>query len=102
MGVGISSSSQMEGLNKSFVNTPGGGWFMAQSELGEGVGCLIVSLEDMMELKTIELLFQHPDLLLVCRHAGVMVVRLSHDLVDDELIVATDVKSFNPELSGDA
>jgi hypothetical protein len=42
--------------------------------LGEGVGCLIVLLEDMVELETIKLLLQLPNLLPVCHHAGVVTV----------------------------
>jgi hypothetical protein len=38
----------------------------------------------------------------VCRHAGVMAVRLPHDLVDDELRVTVDVKPLNPKLGSDA
>jgi hypothetical protein len=64
----------------------GGGGFKAGPDLGEGVGCLIVSPEDMMKLEAIELLLQLPDLLSVCRHMGVTSVRLPHDLVDDELV----------------
>jgi hypothetical protein len=33
---------------------------MARPKLGEGVGRFVVSLEDMMELKTIELFIQPP------------------------------------------
>jgi hypothetical protein len=47
---------------------------MAQFEQGEGVGCLVVSLEDMVELETIELLLQLPNLLPVCHYEGVMTV----------------------------
>jgi hypothetical protein len=67
--------------------------------LGEGVGCLIVLPEDMVELETIELLLQLPNLLPVCHHAGVVTVWLSHDLVDDELRVIMDVKLLNPVMS---
>jgi hypothetical protein len=56
----------------------------------------------MMKLKTVELLLQPPNLLSVCRHVGVIAVRLSHELVDDELRVTVDVKPLDPELSGDA
>jgi hypothetical protein len=55
----------------------------------------------MMKLKTVELLLQPPNLLSVCCHAGVIAVRLSHELVDDELRVTVDVKSLDPELNGD-
>jgi hypothetical protein len=78
------------------------GRFTARFEPGEGVGYLVVSLEDMMELKTIELLFQLPNLPPVCHHAGVMEVQLPHDMVDDELRVARNVKPLNPEHGGNA
>jgi hypothetical protein len=75
--------------------------FVARPELGEGVSYLIVSLEDMLELKVVKFLLQLPNLLLVCSHLGVMTVPLSHDLVDDELRVSTDVKPLNPKFGGD-
>jgi hypothetical protein len=74
---------------------------MARPELGEGASYLIASPEDMMKLKTIEL-FQFPNRLSECCHVGVMTVRLPHDLFDNELRVATDVKLLNPKLDGDA
>jgi hypothetical protein len=36
---------------------------VAQPEMGEGVGCLIVSPEDMVELEAVEFLHQLADLL---------------------------------------
>jgi hypothetical protein len=74
---------------------------MAGPKSGEGISCLIVAPEDMMKFKSIELLFKLSYLLMVCCHAGVMTIRLPHDLVDDELGVATDVKPLDPELDGD-
>jgi hypothetical protein len=56
----------------------------------------------MMELEIIKLFLQPPNLLSICHHARVMAVRLSHDLVDDELRVTVDMKPLNPEFSGDA
>jgi hypothetical protein len=56
----------------------------------------------MMELKIVKLFLQPPNLLSICHHERVMAVRLSHDLVDDELRVTVDVKPLNPEFSGDA
>jgi hypothetical protein len=56
----------------------------------------------MMELKIVELFLQPSNLLSVCHHVGVTAVQLSHDLVDDELRVATDVKPLDPEPGGDA
>jgi hypothetical protein len=59
-GTRTSSLSQMEGLNKSSVNTPIGGWFTTRPESSEGIDCLVVSPEDMMKLKIIEFLLQPP------------------------------------------
>jgi hypothetical protein len=78
------------------------GWFTARPELVEGIGYLVVSPEDMVELKVVKFLLQLPNLLSVCSHAGVMIVWLSHDLIDDELRVFADVKPMNPKFSGDA
>jgi hypothetical protein len=56
----------------------------------------------MVELEAIKFLLQFPNILPVCGHKGVMIVRLSHDLIDDKLRVSVDVKSLNPMFSGDA
>jgi hypothetical protein len=74
---------------------PQRGWFVARSETDEGIGCLVVSPEDMVELESIELLLQLLNLLPLCCHARVATVRLSHDLVVDELRVTTDMKLLN-------
>jgi hypothetical protein len=58
---------------------------MARPELSEGIDCLVISPEEMVELKTIELLLQLPNLLPICRHTRVTTIQLPHDLVDDEL-----------------
>jgi hypothetical protein len=78
------------------------GWFTTQPEPSEGIGCLIVSSEDMMKLKIIEFSLQPPYLLPVCHHAGVTIVRLSHYLINDELRVSTDVKPLNPKFGREA
>jgi hypothetical protein len=38
----------------------------------------------------------------VGHHVGVVIVRLSHYLIDDELKISVDVKPLNPKFSGDA
>jgi hypothetical protein len=53
-----------------------------------------------MKLKTIEFFLQPPYLLLVCCHAGVTIVQLSHYLIQ-QLRVSTYVKLL-PKFSGDA
>jgi hypothetical protein len=75
---------------------------MARPKPGKGVGCVIVSPEDVMKFKTIELLLYLSNLPSICRHAGVVVVRLPHDLVHNEPEVTMDVKPLDPELRGDA
>jgi hypothetical protein len=50
------------------------GRFTARTEVGKGIGYLIVSSENMVELETIELFLQLPNLLPVCIHAGVVTV----------------------------
>jgi hypothetical protein len=47
---------------------------MARPESSEAIGCLVVSPEDMMKLKTVEFFLQPPHLLSICRHAGVTTV----------------------------
>jgi hypothetical protein len=74
---------------------------MARPKLSEDVGCLIVSPEDMVEFETIKFLLQLPDLLSICNHARVMTVQLSHELIDDEFRVSTDVKPLHSKFSGD-
>jgi hypothetical protein len=78
------------------------GRFTARPEPGESADCFVVSPEDMMKIETIELLIELSDLLSVCHHAGVMAVRLPHDLVDDELRVIADLNPMDPELDSDA
>jgi hypothetical protein len=56
----------------------------------------------MVELKTIELLLQLPNLLPVCRYAVIAVVWLTHYLLDDQLRVTTDIKPLNPKLDDNA
>jgi hypothetical protein len=70
---------------------------VARPETIEGICYFVISLEDKVELEIIELL-QLPNVLPVCRHVGVMTVRLPHDLVDDELKVTADIKLLNPKL----
>jgi hypothetical protein len=55
-----------------------------------------------MKLKTIKLVLQFANLLSVCCHAGVVAIRLPHDLVDNELRAIAYVKMLNHELSSNA
>jgi hypothetical protein len=78
------------------------GLFVARLELSEGIDCLIIMIEDMVKFEAIGLLLKHSYLLVVFHHAGVAVIRLPIDLVDNKLRVALDVKPLDPELGGDA
>jgi hypothetical protein len=72
------------------------GRFVVQSEPGEGVGCLVVSPEDVVHLEAIEFLLP------ICSHVGVTTVRLSHDFIDNKLRVFANVKLLNPKFGSDA
>jgi hypothetical protein len=50
----------------------------------------------MVELKSVELVFQAPNLVAVGLHLPVAVVGVLHDLVDDKLRVTTSVEAPNP------
>jgi hypothetical protein len=72
--------------------------FVTRPESAEGIIHLIVTSGDMMKLKAVELLLELSYLLAVFHHAGVMAIRLPHDLVDNELRVTADVKPLDLEL----
>ena len=57
---------------------------------------------DVIELETVELVLQLVDFSAICSHLGIVVARLLHDLVDDQLGVAPDVEASNAQLYGDA
>jgi hypothetical protein len=73
---------------------------MARPEPVKGVGCLVVSPEDMVKLEAVKFLLQLSYLLSVCIHAGVTTIRLFHDLIDDEPRVSVDIKPLNPMFGG--
>jgi hypothetical protein len=75
---------------------------MARPELGEGISCLVVSPVDMVELEAVKFLLQLSYFLPICSHVGVVIVRLSRDLIDDELRVSTDVMLPNSKFGGNA
>jgi hypothetical protein len=79
------------------MRTHWSGRFTDCPESGEGVSCLVVSPKVMVKLDAVEFLFQLSYPLLVCSHAGVMTVRVSH--VDDEFRVSTDTQPLNPKPS---
>ena len=56
----------------------------------------------MIEFEAVEFVLQTSDLLTVCLHLGIVAARLFHDLVDDQLRVAPDVKASDAQLDGDS
>ena len=55
----------------------------------------------MIELEAIESILQSSDFLAICRHLGVVVVWLLHNLIDDQLGVAPNVEASDAQLDGD-
>jgi hypothetical protein len=68
----------------------------ARGYLSQLIRSLIVPSGDVVELESVELVFQAPNLVAVGLHLPVAVVGVLHDLVDDKLRVATSVKAPNP------
>ena len=58
--------------------------------------------QDVIELETIELVLQLVDLSAIRNHLRVVAARLIHDLVNDQLVVASDVEALDTQLDGDA
>ena len=57
---------------------------------------------DVIEFEAIEFVLQSSDLLAVRNHLGVMVARLLHDLVDDQLGVTPNVEASDAQLDGNS
>jgi hypothetical protein len=57
---------------------------------------LVVPLGDVVELESVEFVFQAPNLVAVGLHLSVAAVGVLHDSVDDKLRVTTSVKAPNP------
>lgn len=70
--------------------------FSAGCHFGEGVGSLIESSWDMVQLYPVELVFQFADLLIVRRHLVIVAVQFLHDLIDDESGVPFDFEVADP------
>ena len=66
------------------------------------VGRLIEAPWDVIEFEAIEFVLQSSDFLAVRSHVGVVATRLLHDLVDDQLGVASDVEASDAQLDGDS
>ena len=56
----------------------------------------------MIKFEAVEFVLQPSDFLVVCSHLGIVIARLLHDLVDDQLGVTPDVKASDAQLDGDA
>jgi hypothetical protein len=57
---------------------------------------LVVPSGDLVELESIELVFQVPNLVAVGLQIPIAAVGVLHDLVNDKLRVATSIKAPNP------
>jgi len=76
-------------------------WLSAERCFHERVGRFVEAPWDVIEFKAIESVLQPSDFLIVCLHLGVVAARLLHDLVDDQLGVASDVETSDAQLDGD-
>jgi hypothetical protein len=56
----------------------------------------VVPSSNMVEFQSVELVFQAPNFVAVGLHFSIVAVGVLHDLVDDELRVATSVEAPNP------
>ena len=63
---------------------------------------LIEASWDVIEFEAVEFVLQSSDLLAVRHHLGVMAAGLLHDLVDDQLGVASDVEASDAQLNGNS
>ena len=68
----------------------------------EEIDGIVVLSGDMIQFDPSEFVLELAHLLAVCYHEGAFARGLLHDLVDDQLRVATDVEPRSTELDGDA
>ena len=66
------------------------------------VGYFVEAPWDVIELEAVESVLQPLDFLAVCLHLGVVAARLLHDLVDDQLGVASDIETSDAQLDSDS
>jgi hypothetical protein len=57
---------------------------------------LVVPSRNMVELQPVELIFQAPNFVAVGLHFSIVAVGVLHDLVNNELRVATSVEALDP------
>jgi hypothetical protein len=67
-----------------------------QGYLSQLIRSLVVPSGDVVELESIELVFQTPNLVVVGLHLPVAAVGVLHDLINDKLRVATSIEAPNP------
>jgi hypothetical protein len=60
------------------------------------IGSLVVPSSNMVEFQPLELIFQAPNFVVVGLHFSITTVGVLHDLVNNELRVATSVEAPNP------
>jgi len=77
-------------------------WNPPGDQFHEEVGGIIVLSRDMMQFNPLELVLELAYLLAICCHERALIGGLLHDLVDDQLRVATDIEPCSTELDGDA
>ena len=77
-------------------------WLSAGCCFRKCVGCFVEAPWDVIEFEAVEFVLYPSDLLAVCNHLGIVAAGLLHDLVDDQLGVASDVEASDAQLDGDA
>ena len=86
------------------VDGEDGCWHRLSTErcFGKRVGHLVEVPQDVIEFEAFEFVLQPSDLLAVRSHLGIMAARLLHDLVNDQLGVASNVEASDAQLDGDS
>ena len=77
-------------------------WLSTGHRFRKRVGRFIEAPWDVIELEAVESVLQPSDFLAVHHHLGIVAARLLHDLVDDQLGVAPEVKPSDTQLNGNA
>ena len=77
-------------------------WLLAGCCFRERVGCFVEAPWDVVEFEAVESVLHPSNFLTVCLHLSVVAARLLHDLVDDQLGVASDVETSDAQLDGDS
>jgi hypothetical protein len=100
LGRGLLGLGRVVGLNGGLMYVSGedirGNRCPPRGYLSQLFRSFVVSSSDMVELESVELVFQAPNLVAVGLHLPVAAVGVLHDLVDDKLRVASSVEAPNP------